>query len=72
MEIPGIGTIRRGAASEDILIRGYRRDNINVLMEDQSVFGAFPNRTEPPAFHIDLSETEFFRKRTGGRLCFTY
>jgi iron complex outermembrane receptor protein len=57
-EIPGIETIRRGAAGEDVLIRGYQRDNINVLIDDQSVFGACPNRMDPPAFHIDLLETE--------------
>ena len=64
-EIPGIETIRRGAAGEDVLIRGYQRDNINVLIDDQSVFGACPNRMDPPAFHIDLLETESFSVTKG-------
>jgi iron complex outermembrane receptor protein len=64
-EIAGIETIRRGGVGSDVLIRGYQRDNINVLIDDQRVYGACPNRMDPPSFHIDLLELDSIRTTKG-------
>ena len=56
--LPGISKIRKGGIANDVVIRGFYRDNINVLTDDQKIFGACPNRMDPPAFHTSIAEIE--------------
>ncbi|SNZ16071.1 TonB-dependent receptor [Hydrogenobacter hydrogenophilus] len=57
-KLGGIWKIRKGGIANDVVLRGFYRDNINVLIDDQRVYGACPNRMDPPAFHVDFSEVE--------------
>ncbi|MEZ0360845.1 MAG: TonB-dependent receptor [Hydrogenobacter sp.] len=57
-KIEGIWKIRKGGIANDIVLRGFYRDNINVLIDGERVYGACPNRMDPPAFHVDFSEVE--------------
>ncbi|WP_333784086.1 TonB-dependent receptor [Thermocrinis sp.] len=57
-KISGLSKFRRGAIANDVLIRAFQKDNINVLIDDAEVHGACPNRMDPPAFHVDFSEVE--------------
>jgi iron complex outermembrane receptor protein len=57
-KLEGIWKIRKGGIANDVVLRGFSRDNINVLIDGSRVYGACPLRMDPPAFHVDLSEVE--------------
>lgn len=57
-KLDGIHKVRKGGIANDITIRAFQRDNINVLIDGTEVHGACPNRMDPPAFHVDFSEVE--------------
>ena len=56
--IEGISSIRRGAIANDIVLRGFQRDNLNVLVDGMRIYGACPNRMDPNSFHVDFAEIE--------------
>ncbi|MCB1175404.1 MAG: TonB-dependent receptor plug domain-containing protein, partial [Leptospiraceae bacterium] len=55
---PGLNKLRKGGIASDILLRGLKGDNINVLVDGERVYGACPNRMDPPSFHIDFGEVD--------------
>jgi iron complex outermembrane receptor protein len=57
-KLEGIWKIRKGGIANDMVLRGFYRDNINVLIDDDRVYAACPNRMDPPAFHVDFSQVE--------------
>jgi len=56
--VEGMSSVRKGAIANDIVLRGFQRDNINVLVDGVRLHGACPNRMDPPAFHYDFAEVE--------------
>ena len=50
--VPSISIIRRSGIANDILLRGQKRDNINVTIDGAKVYGACPNRMDPPTSHV--------------------
>jgi iron complex outermembrane receptor protein len=59
--VEGVSIVRRGAIASDLALRGMQRDNVTVVMDGQPIYGACPNRMDPPAFHFDFSEVESIR-----------
>ena len=57
-QIEGISCVHKGAIANDVLIRGFQKDNINVLVDGVRLHGACPSRMDPPSFHYDFSEIE--------------
>jgi iron complex outermembrane receptor protein len=57
-KLEGIWKIRKGGIANEVVLRGFYRDNINVLIDGARVYGACPNRMDPPSFLVDLSEVE--------------
>jgi iron complex outermembrane recepter protein len=57
-ETPGVTMIRRSGISNDVILRGQKRDNIAVTVDDTKVFGACPNRMDPPTSHVITSNIE--------------
>ncbi len=57
-KLEGIWKVRKGGMANDVVLRGFSRDNINVLIDGGRVYGACPNRMDPPAFHVDFSQVE--------------
>lgn len=57
-KIDGVWKIRKGGIANDIVLRGFQRDNLNVLVDGVRIFGACPNRMDPPAFHVDFAEIQ--------------
>ena len=55
---PGVWKARKGGIANDVVLRGYREDNITVLIDGARVAGACPNRMDPPAFHLDFAEVD--------------
>jgi iron complex outermembrane receptor protein len=41
-----------------VVVRGFQRGDLNVFIDGQRVYGACPNRMDPPAFHVDFAEVE--------------
>jgi len=56
--IDGVWKIRKGGIANDVILRGFQRDNINVLVDGVRIYGACPNRMDPPSFHLDFAEVD--------------
>ncbi|MEW6441684.1 MAG: TonB-dependent receptor [bacterium] len=56
--LEGFRKVRRGAIASDIVLRGFQKNNLNVLIDGARIYGACPNRMDPPSFFVDLGETE--------------
>ena len=50
--VPSISIQRRSGIANDIILRGQRKDNINVIVDGGKIYGACPNRMDPPTSHI--------------------
>ena len=50
--VPGVSLVRRSGIANDIILRGQKKDNINILVDGTKVYGACPNRMDPPTSHI--------------------
>ncbi len=46
---------RRSGIANDIILRGQRKDNINITVDGGKIYGACPNRMDPPTSHIITS-----------------
>ena len=57
-KVPSIDMSRRSGIANDILIRGQKRDNISVEVDGTKVYGACPNRMDPPVSHILANQIE--------------
>jgi len=51
-EVPGISLVRRSGVANDIILRGQKNDNINVIVDGGKIYGACPNRMDPPTSHV--------------------
>lgn len=49
---PSIALSRRSGIANDIVLRGQKRDNINVTIDGARIFGGCPNRMDPPISHV--------------------
>lgn len=56
--VEGLWKIRKGGIANDVALRGFQQDNINVLIDGARIYGACPNNMDPPAFHVDFAEVE--------------
>jgi iron complex outermembrane receptor protein len=54
--LPEITHVRTSAIGNDIVLRGFKKDNLNVTIDDAKICGACPNRMDPPAMHISSSQ----------------
>ena len=50
--VPSISLIRRSGIANDIVLRGQKRDNINVTIDGAKICGACVNRMDPPTSHV--------------------
>ncbi len=55
---PSIMMLRRSAVSNDIAIRGMKKDNINVIIDGAKVYGGCSNRMDPPISHVLTNNIE--------------
>jgi iron complex outermembrane receptor protein len=51
-KIPSVSIVRRSGIANDIILRGQKKDNINILIDNAKVYGACPNRMDPPTSHL--------------------
>lgn len=57
-KVPGISLVRRSGIANDIILRGQKKDNINVLIDNAKVYGACPNRMDPTTSHVLTNNIE--------------
>ena len=57
-KIPNISLVRRSGVANDIIVRGQKKDNINVLIDDAKIYGACPNRMDPAISHVLTNNIE--------------
>jgi iron complex outermembrane receptor protein len=51
-KVPSVSIVRRSGIANDIILRGQKKDNINILVDDAKIYGACPNRMDPPTSHL--------------------
>ena len=54
----GLTKLRKAAIANDVVVRGLQSRDLNVLVDGERIYGACPNRMDPPAFHVDFAEVE--------------
>lgn len=57
-KVPSITLVRRSGIANDVILRGQKKDNINVLIDDAKLYGACPNRMDPTTSHIATNNIE--------------
>lgn len=57
-KVPSVSLVRRSGIANDIILRGQKKDNINILVDGTKVYGACPNRMDPPTSHILTNNVE--------------
>ncbi|MEN8178272.1 MAG: TonB-dependent receptor [Pseudomonadota bacterium] len=57
-KVPSISIVRRSGIANDIILRGQKKDNINILIDNAKVHGACPNRMDPPTSHVLTNNIE--------------
>ena len=50
--VPSISIVRRSGIANDIILRGQKKDNINILLDNAKIYGACPNRMDPATSHV--------------------
>ncbi len=56
--VPGLSSIRKGAIANDVVLRGFQGDDINMFLDGVRLHGGCPSRMDPPSFHFDFAEVE--------------
>ena len=57
-DIPGVSGVRFGGLGIDPVIRGQSMNRINILLDGAYVYGACPNRMDPPTSYAPLDSYE--------------
>ncbi len=57
-KVPEVSLVRRSGIANDIVLRGQKKDNINILVDGAKIYGACPNRMDPPTSHILTNNVE--------------
>ena len=63
--VASIDMIRRSGIANDILLRGQKRDNINVIVDGAKIYGACVNRMDPPISHVLTNNIDYVRVSEG-------
>ncbi len=63
--VPSINLIRRSGIANDILLRGQKRDNINIIIDGTKVYGGCVNRMDPPISHVLSNNIETLEIKEG-------
>lgn len=63
--VPGLNSVRKGVIANDIVLRGFQRDNLNMFLDGVRLHGGCPSRMDPPSFHFDFAEVESIQVTKG-------
>jgi len=62
---PSISLVRRSGIANDVIVRGQKKDNINVSIDGTKVCGACPNRMDPPVSHVLTNNIDYIEINEG-------
>ena len=62
---PSVSLVRRSGIANDVIVRGQKKDNINVTIDGAKVFGACPNRMDPPVSHVLTNNIDYIEINEG-------
>jgi len=54
-QIPGVGAARMGGHGVDLVIRGQKESQLNILIDGAKIEGGCPNRMDPPTAYVEMS-----------------
>ena len=57
-QINGVGASRMGGHGVDLVIRGQRESQLNILIDGAKIEGGCPNRMDPPTAYAELSSID--------------
>ena len=60
-----VSLVRRSGIANDIVVRGQKKDNINVTIDGAKIYGACPNRMDPPVSHILTNNVDYIEINEG-------
>ena len=63
--LDGVWKIRKAGIANDLVIRGFQQNNINVLVDGSRTYGACPSHMDPPAGHVDFAEVDHVEVNKG-------
>jgi iron complex outermembrane recepter protein len=58
VSLDGVWKIRKAGIANDLVIRGFQQNNINVTVDGSRTYGACPGHMDPAAQHVDFAEVE--------------
>ncbi len=62
---PSVSMVRRSGIANDIIVRGQKKDNINVTIDGAKIYGACPNRMDPPVSHVLTNNIDYIELNEG-------
>ena len=62
---PSISIVRRSGIANDVIVRGQKKDNVNVTIDGAKVCGACPNRMDPPVSHVLTNNIDYIEINEG-------
>ena len=62
---PSISLVRRSGIANDVIVRGQKKDNVNVTIDGTKVYGACPNRMDPPVSHVLTNNIDYIEINEG-------
>ncbi|MDQ7046748.1 MAG: TonB-dependent receptor [Sulfurovum sp.] len=62
---PSVSLVRRSGVANDVIVRGQKKDNINVTIDGTKVYGACPNRMDPPISHVLTNNIDYIEINEG-------
>ncbi len=62
---PSVSMVRRSGIANDIILRGQKKDNINVTIDGAKICGACPNRMDPPVSHVLTNNIDYIEINEG-------
>ncbi len=62
---PSVSLVRRSGIANDVIVRGQKKDNINVTIDGVKVYGACPNRMDPPVSHVLTNNVDYIEINEG-------
>lgn len=56
--LDGVWKIRKAGIANDLVIRGFQQNNINVLVDGSRTYAACPGHMDPAVQHVDFAEVD--------------
>ena len=60
-----VSLVRRSGIANDIIVRGQKKDNISVTIDGMKIYGACPNRMDPPISHVLTNNIDYIEINEG-------